>query len=682
MPNINSDFIKFKNTGVWNYFLREKVDGCFVDRAKCSKCPKLKILKCTGGSTKGLHDHLKLVHNINIQNGADESSFNQTESQTSKVSPVPPKRFKGAIDDFFVNQKNISLADQLSQMTSCDGLPFRVFTTSQCIRKGLEAQGFSNIPKSPSTIKKIVIEHGKAIKKEIKNEIAMEIRNGKRLSITFDEWTSNRNRRYLNINIQSQNKIWNLGMVRLRGTMPAEKLIPLIEEKLMEFDVSLNQHIVAICTDGASVMTKVGKLLSVDHQLCYAHAIHLAITDVLYKPVCSQSCLQQLEIQGEISDDLCENEWTDDENDDNNSKLIFTQNCDFEVTMESTLFPELSNEYLPLVEKVRKIVKIFRRSPTKNEELLQKHVRSEFGKEINLILDCPTRWNSLQRMLTRFCSLKKCILKGLIDISSSLLISTNEFDLIAEIATALEPVTLAAEAICRRNINLVEAEAAIGFSIKSLEIHNTNLSNRLANTIRQRINQRRCILSGILQYLINPFISQADSQFPILKNSIIRTKIVKLLERLSSEPLKLLSTEVDSARNEYLPSNDLSLPGLMDLQTGPTEPIEMSLKDMLQKTMKESIHHPSIRNPRSWDESTLDFDEIVKLEMMSFKNNLQRGPNLQKIYEYILSVPATSTESERVFSSAGNICTKARSSLSDDSIDTMCLLRSYYKNRN
>lgn len=30
-------------------------------------------------------------------------------------------------------------------------------------------------------------------------------------------------------------------------------------------------------------MVKFGKLLSCEHQLCYAHAIHLAVVDVLYK---------------------------------------------------------------------------------------------------------------------------------------------------------------------------------------------------------------------------------------------------------------------------------------------------------------------------------------------------------------------------------------------------------------
>ena len=44
------------------------------------------------------------------------------------------------------------------------------------------------------------------------------------------------------------------------------------------------QDIICISTDGASVMTKLGRLMSeqgVEQQLCLAHGTHLAITKVL-----------------------------------------------------------------------------------------------------------------------------------------------------------------------------------------------------------------------------------------------------------------------------------------------------------------------------------------------------------------------------------------------------------------
>jgi len=70
--------------------------------------------------------------------------------------------------------------------------------------------------------------------------------------------------------------------VRLRK-LPAEKCVELLQAKLAEFGLRLENDIVCICTDGASVMSKVGRLISAEHQLCYAHGVQLAVVDVLYK---------------------------------------------------------------------------------------------------------------------------------------------------------------------------------------------------------------------------------------------------------------------------------------------------------------------------------------------------------------------------------------------------------------
>ena len=47
---------------------------------------------------------------------------------------------------------------------------------------------------------------------------------------------------------------------------------------------------------------------------------------------------------------------------------------------------EMSEEYQTVVKKVRSVVKIFKRSPTKNDAILQPYVKCEFGKEISLLL--------------------------------------------------------------------------------------------------------------------------------------------------------------------------------------------------------------------------------------------------------------------------------------------------------
>ena len=59
----------------------------------------------------------------------------------------------------------------------------------------------------------------------------------------------------------------NLGMVKIDGAMPAEKVVEAVQNKLSEFGLDLEKHVVTYVTDGASVMVKFGKIIDCDHQL-------------------------------------------------------------------------------------------------------------------------------------------------------------------------------------------------------------------------------------------------------------------------------------------------------------------------------------------------------------------------------------------------------------------------------
>ena len=62
------------------------------------------------------------------------------------------------------------------------------------------------------------------------------------------------NKRYLNINIHGNDFFWNLGLIRIRGRFSSEACSNVIVDKLNEFGVNFEKNIVAITTDGCSVM--------------------------------------------------------------------------------------------------------------------------------------------------------------------------------------------------------------------------------------------------------------------------------------------------------------------------------------------------------------------------------------------------------------------------------------------
>jgi hypothetical protein len=466
--SVKSEFVVYKPDGVWQYFLREK-NGQY---AKCKRCEN--EIKTAGGTTTGLHVHLRTKHDIDFKKRPSEDSSANVASGSGVSGSLSVKKSRladsgtgpGTLANFMMNKDERSLEATIARMAARDRLPFRVFASSPDMRKALMLMGFSQIPKSVHTIKKMVMDHGERVKSFVTGEMRQLKKEGHRFSLTFDEWTSSRNQRYMCVNVHdewtsSRNrrymcvnvhgkdaKFWSLGLVRVHGTMPADKCVTLLESRLSAFGLSLSDDIVCIVTDGASVMTKVGKLIKPAQQLCHAHGIQLAVLEVLYNSgslkhnvhVVIEDQLrpqqrQQVTVLPPAESDDDDNDDDDYEDDDVNESMD-----------DSDIIAEMSNSYKDVVHKVRTIVKLFKRSPTKNDDVLQKYVKMENqGRELSLTLDCRTRWSSLWQMLSTFYRLRNSIQKACIDVNASVSLTDVDITLINEIVSALEPVKMSVE---------------------------------------------------------------------------------------------------------------------------------------------------------------------------------------------------------------------------------------------
>ena len=163
----------------------------------------------------------------------------------------------------------------LAEPTTCNSLYFN--------RLGLEARHF-NPPKSHHTVIKMVKQYAAEIKSMNKDIIARSVKNGYRFSVTLDEYTRPGNRKLCNVNLHlPDSDFLRIGMIRVRGKMPAEVGKDILMKKLSEYGINLEKHVVCHTTDGASVMKRMGKLLKILHQICLSHGMHLAVCDTLYK---------------------------------------------------------------------------------------------------------------------------------------------------------------------------------------------------------------------------------------------------------------------------------------------------------------------------------------------------------------------------------------------------------------
>lgn len=133
---------------------------------------------------------------------------------------------------------------------------------------------------------------------------------------------------------------------------------------------------------------------------------------------------------------------------------------------------------------------------------------------------------------------------------SSNLFTENEFKVLEEIIGVLVTVKLAVEALCRRNANLLTADATFEFMFVNLSKCNTPFAQEFSSALLNRIKQRRTQLSSLLQYLHNRYMVVEKNQncdltkdwFLKLKKAEIIKLIVSLIERMHQNP----NTDEDS----------------------------------------------------------------------------------------------------------------------------------------
>jgi hypothetical protein len=348
------------------------------------------------------------------------------------------------------------LGEILAELAALDGLSILQITKSMFIRDSLLRRGFT-ISTQPRDVMKMIRVYRDKVKETILQKIQRMKNKNQKFSQSIDEWTSFRNRRYLNVHLYYEDgDSDNLGLIRITGTATAEVLLGLLKKKLESYGLDMQRDIVVTTSDGASVMKKLGRLSAVNQQLCYNHGIHLAVVKVLYK---KKNNTQSAE---NISDDEIEFEEPDEFEteviEEDYSEVFIDQIEEEDDDVDNELTNQLNT--LETVNRCRDIVKLFKRSPSKNE-ILQKYVKLVEGKELQVLLDLKIRWSSLEKMLTRFIRILKPIEDTLDDINRTDMWEPENTETAEAILKILEPLSMTVNQLSHQNFDLLQAEGVL-----------------------------------------------------------------------------------------------------------------------------------------------------------------------------------------------------------------------------
>lgn len=281
--------LEHTNLPVGEYF--ERIDKLSV---RCNTCDT--VLKTVGGSTSGMHSHLRMRHQIvalkRAAKNEPSSSPLSFEAEPSSAS-VAVVMTDGEGDPLHSKDDEPTM-DSLLQFTIArlvakDQLSFRVLSTSVDLRSLLKNEFNRAIPLAGVDIRQAVMAYGQDIQRQLKSTLASARNSGSRFSLSLDEWKcQQRNRRYIHVKLhfcgENRSQTMHLGAFRAYADLTSAQCAQKLLEKLDEFGLSLEEDIVCCTTDGGDAMLNMVRELHGQtlHVSCMLRALQLAVGDVLY----------------------------------------------------------------------------------------------------------------------------------------------------------------------------------------------------------------------------------------------------------------------------------------------------------------------------------------------------------------------------------------------------------------
>lgn len=231
--------MSFKKSFVWLYFTKE---GPKKARCNVNDCGKL---FSAGSGTSNLSTHLKAFHAI-VDKGVDQAGSSGAGAEADNDEVKQKVKRQKTIHECF---ELTSFEETIARLAAKDGLSFKQITECQYLRHSLAGDfPSSTILKNQSAMADIVEKFYKNSKDKTVQKLEKLKNEGMRFSATLDEWTSLKNIRYMNINIHyatSMNKTEyiNLGMIRIEGSCPAERMSELVRKAFGKFASNQNSFI-------------------------------------------------------------------------------------------------------------------------------------------------------------------------------------------------------------------------------------------------------------------------------------------------------------------------------------------------------------------------------------------------------------------------------------------------------
>lgn len=432
-----------------------------------------------------------------------------------------------------------------------------------------------------------------AVFKNLKEELSF----AEHICITTDAWTSIANESYVSITAHFITKDWKLNSKFLNcfamyKDHTAQNLMNEIFESLKKWNVE--SKISCVVSDNAANILAAIKLAGWYSLPCFAHTLHLIVTDGLK-----------------------------DEN------------------------------IIQLVNKCKAAVEFFNRSTKAFNKL--KEMQEQMGKpKLKLINSTPTRWNSTLKMIERLIEIQDVLEATVAILHKPVeLFTFEEWQVLKELCNILRPF----------NEITIEMSAEKFTTVSKLIV----LIRGLQSFLSKKKSENNII---IISTLLERFINNVTKRFHRLEYNEILAISTFLDPRFKSKgftdtgALKYVKDKIYSMY--FIPSSDISSPQKN------AENNNSIWNEFDQRTNVKTNTSKCIIELNNFAHESIVERKSDPLEW--WKSHETVYPGLSAIAKKYLPIVATSVPSERVFSTAGQVLTDRRNSLSSENVEKILFL--------
>ena len=586
---------------VWKFFdlIEQEKDGIKVKNAACKICVDT-ILTYAGGTSNLMH-HLEARHPNEYCKAKNEESGDESDKPMKQTSlPVRPSVKRCSLARS--KEINTAIVDfvalDLRPIAVVDGCGFNKLLT--CLEPGY------TVPSRTFVMNSLKQQYS-VMKQKLRESLS--VRN---LAITTDIWTSRATEAYMTITAHYISDEWKIESNVLCTCEMAERhtganIALRIQEVLEVWNIQAS-HVSAVVTDNASNMTAALNSLECGHLPCFAHTLQLAVNKGL-----DANSLNQL------------------------SSLA------------------------------RKLVGHFKHSALATAALRQKQEQMNVPKH-HLIQDVVTRWNSTFLMFQRLLEQRWVVYAVLLDERGSqsqykyLHLKEEQWNLMEQMVTVLEPLQIATTALCETEIVSCSLIYPVinGLLKKHLVPGESDLPTvkRFKEVVAQDIERRFNV--SVKEQNIAIFAAILDPRYHQLKFMDYSTR--KTAYSMLKEKLALLSCEEEcqvvqeSASQSPKRKKKKTALAILLGEDEDDDSTVFTTSEEFEKYLKEF--------PLKSSENCLEW----------WAKNKHTYPNLAKLATQYLCVPATSVPAEQVFSVAGEIVNTKRASLKPENVDLLIFL--------